>query len=113
VRVFICNLMTQANESLGLSAADHIQRIYDHTRRPIFDFAVVNTGEFSPDTLARYAAEGATPIVPDVKRIEGLGVRCIAGDFASEESVVRHTASRLADVVLELAQTRAESSQNP
>jgi uncharacterized cofD-like protein len=113
VRVFICNLMTQANESLGLSAADHIQRIYDHTRRPIFDFAVVNTGEFSPDTLARYAAQGATPIVPDVERIEALGVHCITGDFASEETLVRHTASRLADVVLELAQTRAGSSQNP
>jgi uncharacterized cofD-like protein len=110
VRVFICNLMTQANESLGLSASEHIQRMYDHTRRPIFDFAVVNTGNFSPDTLARYAAEGATPIVPDVERIEALGVRCILGDFASEENVVRHTATRLADVVLELAQARAEKS---
>ncbi len=113
VRVYICNLMTQTNESLGLSASEHIQRIYDHTRRPIFDFAVVNTGKLSPETLTRYAAEGAAPIVPDVERIEGLGVRCIAGDFASEENVVRHTASRLADVVLELAQGRARSSQNP
>ncbi|MGD0346319.1 MAG: gluconeogenesis factor YvcK family protein [Terracidiphilus sp.] len=106
VRVYICNLMTQANESLGLSASEHIQRIYDHTHRPIFDFAVVNTGEFSPETLARYAAQGAAPIVPDIERIEALGVRCIVGDFASEENVVRHTATRLADVVLELAQNR-------
>jgi uncharacterized cofD-like protein len=106
VRVYICNLMTQANESLGLSASEHIQRIYGHTHRPIFDFAVVNTGEFSPETLARYAAQGAAPIVPDIERIEALGVRCIVGDFASEENVVRHTATRLADVVLELAQNR-------
>jgi uncharacterized cofD-like protein len=111
VRVFICNLMTQANESLGLSAAEHIQRIYDHTRRPVFDYAVVNTGKFSAETLARYAAEGATPIIPDCERIEALGVRCIAGDFASEEGLVRHTASRLADVVLELAQARAGSQK--
>ncbi len=48
VRVFICNLMTQANESLGLSAAEHIERIYEHTRRPVFDYAVVNTGNFLP-----------------------------------------------------------------
>ena len=104
VRVYICNLMTQANESLGLSASEHIRRIYGHTRRPIFDYAVVNTGELSPDTLARYAAEGAAPILPDIERIEALGVRCVVGDFASEESVVRHIASHLADVVLELAQ---------
>ena len=32
LRVFVCNLMTQANESLGLTAAEHIEKIYDHTR---------------------------------------------------------------------------------
>ena len=106
VRVYICNLMTQANESVGLSAAEHIERIYDHTRRPIFDYALINTAEFSTETLARYAAEGAAPIVPDVDRIEKLGVRCVVGTFASEESVVRHMANRVADTVLQLAQRR-------
>jgi len=113
LRVYICNLMTQANESLGLTASEHIQRIYDHTHRPVFDYAIVNTGQFSPETVARYAAEGAAPIFPDVDRIEALGVRCIAGDFASEENVVRHTASRIADAVLDLAQSHAGSPQNP
>ena len=112
VRVYISNLMTQANESLGLSAGDHIQRIYDHTRLPIFDFAIVNTGQFSPETVARYAAEGATPIEPDVEHIEALGVRCVTGNFASEENVVRHTASRLADVVLGLAEAHTKDTQN-
>jgi uncharacterized cofD-like protein len=107
LRVFICNLMTQANESLGLTAAEHIERIYDHTRTPIFDYAVVNTGEFSAETLMRYAAEGAAPIVADVERVEKLGVKCIADDFASEDMVVRHRGDRVADTVLELAQERA------
>lgn len=107
VRVYICNLMTQANESLNLTAAEHIERIYDHTRRPVFDYAIVNTKEFSPATLSRYAAQGASPIVADLERMKALGLRCIAGDFASEETVVRHTASRLADVLLELAQEHA------
>ena len=44
IRVYICNLMTQANESLGLTASQHIERIYEHTRAPIFDYALVNTG---------------------------------------------------------------------
>ena len=103
LRVFICNLMTQANESLGLTASEHIQRIYDHTHKAIFDYAIVNTGAFSPETLARYAAEGAAPIVPDVDRVEALGVRCIAGNFASEEAVVRHAPERLADALLAVA----------
>jgi uncharacterized cofD-like protein len=105
VRVYICNLMTQANESLGLTASEHIERIYEHTRAPIFDYAIVNIAPFSPDTLERYAAERAAPIEADVERIEALGVRCIVGDFASEESVVRHAADRVTAALLALGRT--------
>jgi uncharacterized cofD-like protein len=102
LRIFVCNLMTQANESLGLTASEHIERIYEHTRAPIFDYAIVNTAPFSAETLARYAAEQASPIVADIPRIEALGVRCIAGDFASEENVVRHNANRVTSALLAL-----------
>ncbi len=105
VRVFICNLMTQANESLGLTASQHIERIYEHTRAPIFDCALINTAPFSAETLARYAAEGATPIVPDIERVQALGVRCIAGNFASEESVVRHAPGRVTGALLALGRS--------
>ena len=102
MRVYVCNLMTQANESLGLTAADHIRRIYDHTGAPIFDYALVNTAPFSDATLARYAAENAAPIVADIERIEDMGIRCIAGNFASEGAVVRHDAARVTEALLEL-----------
>jgi uncharacterized cofD-like protein len=112
LRVYICNLMTQANESLNLTASEHIQRIYDHTHRPVFDYAIVNTAPFSPETLARYAAEGAAPIVPDIEQIEALGVQVIAGNFASEENVVRHATGRVADALLELARTHDRHTAN-
>jgi uncharacterized cofD-like protein len=102
VRVFVCNLMTQANESLGLTASEHIERIYDHTHAPIFDYALVNTAPFSPETLARYAAEGAAPIEADIERIEALGVRCVTGNFALEGNVVRHAANRVTEALLAL-----------
>jgi 2-phospho-L-lactate transferase/gluconeogenesis factor (CofD/UPF0052 family) len=94
--------MTQANESLGLTASEHIERIYEHTHAPIFDYAIVNTAPFSPETVARYAVERAAPIVADIERIEALGVRCIPGDFASEESVVRHGSKRVTGALLAL-----------
>lgn len=102
LRVFVCNLMTQANESLGLTASQHIERIYEHTRAPIFDYALVNVSPFSPETLARYAAEDASPIVADIERVESLGVRCVAGNFASEEAFVRHAAGRVTGALLAL-----------
>jgi uncharacterized cofD-like protein len=102
VRVYVCNLMTQANESLNLTASEHIERIFEHTHAPIFDYALVNTAPFSPETLARYAAQNAGPIVADIDRIEALGVRCITGNFASEGSLVRHAADRVTDTLLKL-----------
>jgi uncharacterized cofD-like protein len=99
-RVYVCNLMTQANESLDLTAAQHIERIYEHTGAPIFDYALVNTTPFSPATISRYAAEGASPITADIERIEAMGVRCITGNFASEDSVVRHDGMLVTRAVL-------------
>ena len=113
VRVYICNLMSQANESLGLTASEHIERIYEHTRAPIFDYALVNTGSFSAETLARYEAEGAAPVAPDIEAIEALGVRCIAGDFASEETTVRHAAGRVTGALLALGRTSLASASVP
>jgi uncharacterized cofD-like protein len=102
LRVFICNLMTEANESLGLTASEHIERIYEHTRAPIFDYALINTGTFNPETLKRYAAENAAPIAADIDRVEAMGVRCIPGDFASEGAVVRHAEARVTGALLAL-----------
>jgi uncharacterized cofD-like protein len=102
LRVYICNLMTQANESQGLTASEHIERIYEHTRAPIFDCALVNAAPFSAETVARYGATGAWPIVADIDRIESLGVQCIAADFATEETVVRHAAARVTGALLAL-----------
>ena len=40
--VYIANLMTQPGETQHYSVADHVCAIYDHTRKELFDFAVIN-----------------------------------------------------------------------
>jgi len=69
---------------LGLSVAEHIERIYEHAGRPIFDYALVNTGPVSAIIRDRYAAEGAEPTKDDIERIEAMGIHCITGDFVAE-----------------------------
>jgi len=101
-RVFVCNLMTQANESLHLSASQHIERIFELAGRPIFDYALVNTAPVSPELRERYAAQGAETTIADVDRIEALGVQCITGNFAAEGDVLRHAADRVTDALLSL-----------
>jgi uncharacterized cofD-like protein len=102
VRIYVCNLMTQANESLNLTASQHIERIYEHTRWPIFDYALVNTAPVSQSLLERYASESAAPIEADIARIEALGVRCVTGDFAAEGDVLRHASDRVTQAILHL-----------
>jgi uncharacterized cofD-like protein len=106
LRVFICNLMTQSNESLHLTASQHIERIYEHTGGAIFDYALVNIAPVPEVARQRYAAEGAEPIIADIDNIERLGVRCITGDFLRAEDVLRHDHERVADVLLELGLKR-------
>ncbi len=102
VRVFVCNLMTQANESLGLSASEHIEKIYEHAGREIFDYALLNTSPVSSSVRERYAAEGAEPIAADAQRVEALGVTAICGPFAHEGNVLRHNYDLVADTLLSL-----------
>jgi uncharacterized cofD-like protein len=107
-RIFVCNLMTQANESLGLTAADHIRAIYDHAGRAIFDYALVNRTPASSDMKAKYALEAAAQILPDTAEIEALGVKPVLGDYLFEENgVARHAFHAVAEDIIRLGNRRS------
>jgi uncharacterized cofD-like protein len=112
-KVFICNLMTQANESLGRTAADHIRALNDHAGGPIFDFALINRTPVSDDVKAKYALEGASQIVADLEAIEALGVCPVLGDYLSEHGVARHNTDVAAKDLLELAQQHRAEKHSP
>jgi uncharacterized cofD-like protein len=130
-RVYVGNLMTQANESLGLTASQHIEKILQHCGNgtgghsgperaeriegeesphlaflKIFDYALINTAPISPTLLRQYAREGQTPIEPDLDRIRTLGVEPIPGNFAHEGDVLRHDPDRVTAALLKLALDR-------
>jgi uncharacterized cofD-like protein len=108
-RVYVCNLMTQANESLDLTASQHIEKILQHAgalNTPIFDFALVNTAPISPKLLDKYAREGQQPIEADLARIRSLGVTPITGNFVHEGDVLRHDSDRVTERLLELGLSR-------
>jgi len=104
VKVFICNLMTEANESLDMTAADHIQAIYRHARHSIFDYALVNSTPISPQMMEKYSQEGAEQVEISASAIKALRVKCITGDFLEERDFVRHATGRLCKELLRLAE---------
>ncbi len=115
VKVFVCNLMTQANESLGLTASDHIRALYKHARHEFFDYALVNQTQASQPLLRKYAEKLQSPIVVDTERIEALGVKSIPGEYLIEEMhpkeglVARHDTRRVAQDLLRLMMDVRES----
>src|SRR5271157_6027814 len=102
VKVYVCNLMTQANESLGLSAADHIRALSRHARAQLFDYALINRKPVSPEMKAKYALEGASQIEVDLEAIEALGVCPVQGDYLEEGVVARHATDRVAHDLMAL-----------
>jgi len=111
VKIFVCNLMTQANESLGLTAADHLRALDDHAKSQIFDYALLNTRPVSDELKQKYAAEGAEQIHIDLEAIRKMGVEPICGDFLEEEAgVARHATDRLAKALLDIAVSTRQSA---
>jgi uncharacterized cofD-like protein len=115
VKVFVCNLMTQANESLGLTASDHIRALYKHARHQFFDYALVNRTPASPALAQKYAEKQQSQIETDVDAIEALGVKPILGEYLLEAMdsveglVARHDTHRVAHDLLQLMMELSES----
>jgi uncharacterized cofD-like protein len=109
-KVYICNLMTQANESLGRTAADHVRALNGHAQTRIFDYALLNRTSMSSQLKAKYALEGATQVVVDQEAIEELGVSAVLGDYLDEGEVARHATDRIARDLMDLA-VRARSNE--
>lgn len=107
-RVYVCNLMTQANESLGLTAADHIRALNRHAQGQLFDYALINRLPASGDMKAKYALEGAAQIENDLQAVEALGVIPVLGDYLEEDRVARHNTSRVAQDLMHLPLDRRD-----
>lgn len=102
VRVYICNLMTQPNESTGLTASQHIEAIFDHAKCKVFDYAMLNYAPVPTELRARYAEDNAEPLYNDLDKIRALGVTPILGDYLDATQFARHATDRIALDLLNL-----------
>jgi len=111
VKVFVCNLMTQANESLSLTVADHIRALNQHAGVQLFDYALINRKSASSEMKAKYALEGASQLAVDLEAIEEIGVCPLLGDYLEEGTVARHATERVAqDLMALMAQAPARQT---
>lgn len=106
-KVYICNLMTQAGETLDFTAADHVGAIYDHMDCSVMDTILVNKEPVPADIQELYKEEMAKPVVYDVDRLKGLGLTAIFDDILTfENSTIRHNTAKVAEILVRLIPKR-------
>ncbi|MGM9987732.1 MAG: uridine diphosphate-N-acetylglucosamine-binding protein YvcK [Bacillaceae bacterium] len=104
-KVYICNVMTQAGETLDYTAMDHLQAIHKHLGMEIIDTIVVNDEGVPKEILVRYEEEIAKPVTYNKEELEAKGLRVIHDDIIIyDDGVIRHDTNRLAAILYGLIQ---------
>lgn len=101
LRVYVCNVMTQPNETDDYTAQDHLSAIIEHAGL-VADVMIMNGRRPSDAILHAYAAVNQYPVAFDIAAIRELGVTPFFGDIISEGNFVRHDSAALAETVFRL-----------
>ncbi len=101
-KIYVCNVMTQAGETSGFKASDHVKAIIRHIGTGVITHALVNVGHVEERVLERYRATGAEYVEPDESAIAMLGVRPMHGNFVNITDLVRHDPQKLAATIFRL-----------
>jgi uncharacterized cofD-like protein len=103
-KAYFVNLMWQPGETIGFTAADHVETILRHARgRRVIDYVILNTKPVPPDLVQKYAKQRSKPVVSDTDRLEELGLKVVGAPLALETDVVRHDPAAAAAIAIELA----------
>ncbi len=137
-KIFVCNLMTQPNQTEGYSVADHVRTIQQHCGFR-FDYVLAHhNGAISPEVLQRYRDSDADLVAPELVINDGSqvaifpdtpqemvlveGAILVIRDLASEvlqddpltgerQVVVRHDPAKLGDALRSLLHDLALQKQ--
>lgn len=105
VKIYVCNLMTQAGETDGMSVADHVRVLRELTRPDLLQYVIANSEAPAKETRLRYEKEGAFPVLvapADVEQLDSWDIALIRTRLAAGGDLFRHDPARLAKIILKL-----------
>jgi len=107
-KVFVVNIMTEPGETDDFMASDHIKAFESIVGSGVIDYAVVNLGDISKNTLKKYESVNSYPVVADLDNIRKMGIKCMKGNFVLERGdVIRHNSEKLGEAIFKIAKKRA------
>jgi len=106
VKIYVCNLMTQAGETPDYSAADHLHTVQSYLPARALDVFVVNTKTIGTGLAERYISSGSKFVLFDREAEREICrasvVPAAAPLLKSSEVKVRHDSLKLARLVVSL-----------
>ena len=115
-KIYICNLMTQPEETQGMNIVQHLEWV-SVALGCTPDFVIANNEPIPEDIIAAYKEEGAEPLFVDAEQREAIKKTgsilieaSIMSIFESEKEgrVVRHDPQKLASVIFKLVRNLDE-----
>lgn len=106
LKIYVCNIMTQAGETEGYTLSDHLEAIERHSYRGIADVVIANNAVIPEGLKIKYAEEYSHIVPIDADRIMG---RCsiLQGNLLLvKNEKIRHNFSRLSRTIIQLAKSR-------
>ena len=100
LKVYVCNVATQAGETEGYSVEDHADAILRHVGAGVFQYIMVHNLARRPIPLL----EMAKPVTLAGRGVPG--VRIVIEDVVNPENPLRHDSDRLSQALLRLLQER-------
>lgn len=103
--VYINNIMTQAGETDGYTAFDHVRAILDHTSPDFLDYCIVNSKKIDTPLMKRYAEEYSEEVLLDEERFADTGIKLVKKNIAGliGNRYIRHNPTALAEAIMDIA----------
>ncbi len=101
MKVYVCNVATQAGETDGYALSNHIDALHEHIGRNIFDYVLAN------DRYLYYKPEWNQVAVTIDDKTRNLGVTIVPVDVVEETLPTRHNPVKLAQALLALYARRS------
>lgn len=103
LKIYVLNVTTQDGETEEYTASDHVQALFAHSRRKLFDYCLANSTPLPEDVADRYKKQGACQTFVDTEELAILGVETILRPMLDcAEGLARHNSKRLAQEIMSL-----------
>lgn len=108
--VYVSNIMTEAGETDGHDAFDHVKALVDHgARRP--DVVLFNDAPIDSSRRESYREEHAEVVAPALERFAEAGISVVKMPLLAEGSKAQHDSTRLASELMNIARQARKHEQ--